>query len=393
MRRGESGRYEITAAGGERVRAFVPVPLPPDPPVRIEDGLEQALASAYLALGRLDGISRLLSDPAVLLYSFIRKEALLSSQIEGTQSSLSDLLRFELKEAPGTPNLDVVEVSNHVAALEHGLGRLRDGFPLCNRLLAEVHGVLLSRGRGSDKNPGEFRRSQNWIGGSRPGNAAFVPPPPQEVPQCMTALERFLNDRDDGLPHLLRAGLAHVQFETIHPFLDGNGRVGRILVTLLLAETGVLREPLLYLSLYFKQHRSRYYELLETTRRTGDWERWLAFFLNGVTEAAESAVDTTERLVSLFERNRARVRALGRRPGSAAAVHEALRKRPLLSLSEASRRTHLTFRTVASAMEVLVELGIAREITGRRRGRLFVYEEFLILLNPGTESAPGEPPP
>jgi Fic family protein len=267
MKRGETGRYEVITAGGESVRAFVPAALPPVPPLALDGPLQQALEAAVLALGRLDGVSTLLPDKSLFLYAYVRKEAVLSSQIEGTQSSLSDLLLFELDEAPGVPLDDVVEVSNYVAALEHGLARLREGFPLSNRLIREIHGVLLSRGRGSGKDPGEFRRSQNWIGGSRPGNATFVPPPHTAVPDCMAALERFLHAGDDGLPVLVRAGLAHVQFEAIHPFLDGNGRVGRLLVTFLLCHAAVLREPLLYLSLHFKQHRATYYDLLDRVPR------------------------------------------------------------------------------------------------------------------------------
>ena len=268
MRRGETGRYAVTAAGGETVRAFIPSPLPPVPALALDGPLQRSLETATLALGRLDGVSTLLPDKEVFLYSFVRKEAVLSSQIEGTQSTLSDLLLFELDESPGVPLDDVVEVSSYVAALEHGLGRLRGGFPLSNRLIREIHGVLLSRGRGAGKAPGEFRRSQNWIGGARPGAAVFAPPPHTAVPDCMAALERFLHAEDDGLPVLVRAGLAHVQFETIHPFLDGNGRVGRLLVTLLLCHAGVLRDPLLYLSLYLKQRRGAYYALLDQVRRT-----------------------------------------------------------------------------------------------------------------------------
>jgi len=280
----------------------------------------------------------------------------------------------------------VVEVSNYVAALEHGLRRLRDGFPLSNRLLREIHGVLLARGRGSTGSPGEFRRSQNWIGGSRPGNAAFVPPPHTEVPDCMTALERFLHATGDGLPALVRAGLAHVQFETIHPFGDGNGRTGRLLVTLLLHHAGVLREPLLYLSLYFKQHRSDYYHLLNEVRRSGDWEAWLAFFLDGVQVTAEGAVSTSHRLLELFETDCSAIeRGGGRRAGSALRVYEAFKARPILSLPAAVERTGLSFRTAAAAMKVLVERGIAREITGKRRGRLFVHDRHLAILNEGTE--------
>lgn len=300
MKRGKTGTYEVTSVGGEQVRAFIPNPLPPVPPLAFDASLQPALEAAVLAVGRLDGVTTLLPDKSLFLYTYIRKEAVLSSQIEGTQSSLSDLLLFELDEAPGVPLDDVVEVSNYVAALEYGLERLRDDFPLSNRLIREIHGVLLSRGRGADKSPGEFRRSQNWLGGTRPGTAAFVPPPHRAVPDCMGALERFLHAERDGLPVLVRAGLAHVQFETIHPFLDGNGRVGRLLITFLLCHARVLQEPLLYLSLYFKQHRATYYELLDRVRRDGDWEAWIAFFLEGVRKTAESAVATAQQLAKIF---------------------------------------------------------------------------------------------
>ena len=385
MRRGEIGSYEVTSIGGERVRAFVPAPLPPQPALILDGSLQQALESAVLALGRLDGVSTLLPDEALFLYAYVRKEAVLSSQIEGTQSSLSDLLLFELKEAPGAPLDDVRQVSNYVAALNHGLRRLREGFPLSNRLIREIHGVLLSGGRDSVKTPGEFRRSQNWIGGTRPGNAVFVPPPHTAVPECMAAFERFLHAED--MPVLLRAGLAHVQFETIHPFLDGNGRVGRLLITLLLCDADVLRQPLLYLSLYFKQHRNTYYDLLNHVRCTGEWEAWLAFFLEGVKLTAEGAVLTARRLSRMFEDDRNRVEAAaGRRTGSVLRVHEALKSQPILSLPAACRDTRLSFHATASAMELLVTQGIAREITGKRRNRLFVYDRYLSVLNEGAEA-------
>ncbi len=385
MKRDETGRYEATADGGESARAFIPAPLPPTPPLDLGAGLERALEAAVLAVGRLDGVSTLLPDKALFLYAYVRKEAVLSSQIEGTQSSLSDLLLFELDEAPGVPLDDVVEVSNYVAALDHGLARLREGFPLSNRLIREIHGVLLAHGRGSSKAPGEFRRSQNWIGGSRPGNAVFVPPPHTAVPDCMAALERFLHAEDDGLPVLIRAGLAHVQFETIHPFLDGNGRVGRLLMTFLLCEAGVLREPLLYLSLYLKENRATYYALLDEVRREGDWEAWLAFFLEGVRLTAEGAVSTAERLAAMFQEDRNRIEPEGRRAGSALRVHEALKARPIVSLSAVCDATALSFPAASSGMELLETLGIARELTGKRRNRLFVYERYLAVLNEGTE--------
>jgi cell filamentation protein, protein adenylyltransferase len=385
VRRGETGHYETSAVGGEPLRAFIPAPLPPDPPLEMEGGLDRTLESAVLAVGRLDGVSALLPDKSLFLYAYVRKEAVLSSQIEGTQSSLSDLLLFELHETPGVPLDDVTEVSNYVAALDHGLTRLREGFPLSNRLIREIHGVLLARGRGSGKDPGEFRRSQVWLGGTRPGNAGFVPPPHTAVPDCMAALERFLHSEDDGLPVLVRAALAHVQFETIHPFLDGNGRVGRLLITLLLCQAGFLREPLLYLSLYLKQHRATYYDLLDRIRRDGDWETWFAFLLEGIRETAESAMSTAQSLATLFQEDRSRIEPVGRRAGSALRVHEALKARPIVSLSAVGDATGLSFPAASSGMEVLTDLGIARELTGKQRHRLFVYERYLEILSAGTE--------
>ena len=385
MKRGATGRYEVTATAGERVQAFVPAPLPPVPPLEIEGELQRALEPALLAVGRLDILSSLLPDTELFLYAYVRKEAVLSCRIEGTQSSLSDLLLFELDEAPGVPLDDVQEVSAYVAALDHGLARLRSGFPLANRLIREIHGVLLSHGRGSDKEPGEFRRSQNWIGGTRPGNAVFVPPPHTLVPDCMSELERFLHDESATLPVVVRAGLAHVQFETIHPFLDGNGRVGRLLITLLLCHAGLLREPLLYLSLYFKQNREAYYAHLDAVRREGDWEAWLSFFLTGVRETAEGAVATAQRLVALFREDRERIVPRGRRAGSALRVHDALKARPLASMQEVCTRSGLSFPAANTAMQMLVELGVARELTGKRRNRVFAYDRYLAILSEGTE--------
>ncbi len=338
---------------------------------------------ATLALGRLDSVSTLLPDPQLFLYAYIRREAVLSSQIEGTQSSLSDLLLFELEEAPGTPVDDVVEVSNYIRSLEHGMARLREGFPLCNRLLREMHAHLMSRGRGSDKEPGEFRRTQNWIGGTRPGNARFVPPPPHELDPCMAALEGFLHD--DTLPVLLKAALAHVQFETIHPFLDGNGRLGRLLIALLLHHGGLLGQPLLYLSLYLKKHRQVYYDLLDRVRTTGDWEAWVDFFLEGVETTALGAVDTARRLVALFDADTRRIQQSGRSAANALRVLAALRQRPILSLPQLCQLTAMTFPTANKTMAQLVAAGIARELTGRRRNRVFSYDAYLSILNEGGE--------
>ncbi|MCE2449820.1 MAG: Fic family protein [Candidatus Latescibacteria bacterium] len=384
MKRGETGQYETMIVSDETVRAFVPAPLPPTPVLDLV-ALQGPLEKALLALGRLDSLSVLLPDTHLFLYTYVRKEAVLSSQIEGTQSSLSDLLLFELEEMPGTPLDDVVEVSNYVAALEHGLCRIREGFPLCNRLIREIHAELLARGRGSDKTPGEFRRSQNWIGGSRPGTARFVPAPAHAVAECMSDLERFLHTEACGLPALLRAGLAHVQFETIHPFLDGNGRVGRLLITFLLCHDGVLREPLLYLSLYFKQHRESYYDLLNDVRKNGDWEAWLEFFLNGVTQTAEGAVSTAQRLLSLFQEDQAKIQQMGRAAGSALRVHQALQEHPIASLQELAKRTELSFPAVTAGIQILEQVGVVRELTGKKRNRLFGYDQYLAILGEGTE--------
>lgn len=385
MERGETGRYERTTVGGETVEAFVPDPLPPHPPLDFGAELQSLLEEATLALGRLDGIAAHLPDAHVFLYPYVRKEAVLSSQIEGTQSSLSDLMMYELDGAPGVPLDDVVEVSNYVAALQHGLDRVRGGFPISSRLIREMHGVLLRSGRGSAKDPGYFRRSQNWLGGTRPGNAAFVPPPHARVPDCMADLERFIHARGDAHAALVRAGLAHVQFETIHPFLDGNGRVGRIVITLMLCDDGLLREPILYLSLFFKQHRSLYYDLLGGVRHTGDWEAWLRFFLEGVRDTAEGALVTERHLARLFARHRDVLEQQGRRARSALRVHEALRARPLLTIGKASDLTGLSFPAASSAMDLLEELKIVREVTGRQRGRVYAYDDYVGLLSEGTE--------
>ncbi len=387
MKRTRTGTYETTSVAGETVKAFVPAPLPPVPPLTLDGDARAAVEAALLALGRLDGVSSVLPDTHLLLYTYIRKEAVLSSQIEGTQSTLADLLLFELKEAPGVPLDDVVEVSNYVRALEHGMKRMRRGFPLSNRLIREVHEILLSRGRGAGKSPGEFRRTQNWIGGTRSGNARFVPPPPHRVEHAMGALEKFVHDTK--APTLAKAALWHVQFETIHPFLDGNGRVGRLMVTLLLCAEGVLREPMLYLSLFLKQHRARYYELLDSVRREGDWETWVAFFCEGVASVSDSAVATARRLLELAEKDRERLARLGRKAGSAAAVQTALLRTPVCTIPRLAKRTRLTLPTIAKALGVLADQSIVSETTGRRRNRVYRYNRYLAILNEGTEPLRG----
>lgn len=385
MKRKQQGRYEKTTTLGESVRAFVPSPLPPVPHIDWHPELRSRFDEALVALGRIDSVAMLLPDVSLFLYSYVRKEAVLSSMIEGTQSSLSDLLLFELEAEPGVPLDDVREVSNYVAALDHGLRRIRDGFPLSLRLIREIHQRLLAGGRGSDKQPGEFRRSQNWIGGTRPGNAVFVPPPPERVIECMGALELFLHDQPESTPPLLKAALAHVQFETIHPFLDGNGRVGRLLIALLLCERGVLREPMLYLSLFFKTHRRAYYELLNGVRLDGDWEAWLDYFAEAVVVTAGQAVDTVQRLEVMARRDRERIHALGRAAESALQVHHELLRRPLATSPELTRRTGLTALTVNRSLDHLVDRNIIRELTGQKRNRVFGYSEYLAILNEGTE--------
>ena len=363
----------------------MPDPLPPDPPLVLDHELSRRLDGAHIALGRLDGVLGILPDTHLFLYAYVRKEAVLSSQIEGTQSSLSDLMLFELDEAPGVPFDDVVEVSNYAAALEHGLARIRGGFPLSNRLNREIHQILLSRGRGQSKSPGEFRRSQNWIGGTRPGNAHFVPPPHQRVEECMAQLEKFLHDQPSPTPALLKAALTHAQFETIHPFLDGNGRVGRLIIPMLLCIEGVLREPLLYLSLYFKQNRSRYYELLDQVRTEGRWEEWVIFFAAGVEETANSAVMTAQRLLEIAQQDRAKVQAAGRIAGSALQVHHALLSRPINTIARLSEGTGLSVPAVTDSLKAMEQLGLVREITGRKRGRVFSYAPYLDVLQQGME--------
>ncbi len=387
MQRGMAGRFEVTAVGGERVQAFVPAPLPPQPAVEMSAERQRLLEAALLACGRLDAITALLPEPDLFLYSYVRREAVLSSQIEGTQSSLSDLLLFELDEAPGVPFDDVVEVSTYVAALEHGLARLAKGFPLSNRLLREIHGVLLSRGRGANKQPGEFRSSQNWIGGTRPGNARFVPPPPQEVEPCMAALERFTPRA--RFPPIAAAALVKRRLPMCSSrpsILSWMATAGRaLLISLLLHHDGILRQPLLYLSLYFKQHRAEYYRQLDAVRTTGDWEAWLEFFLEGVAETAGGAVDTAHRLLSHVPERRHTRRGTGPAVGECPAGVRRLRRRPVADIDDLARETGIAYSTAARAVEALVGLDVLRELTGRQRGRVFAYSRYLEILSEGAQ--------
>jgi Fic family protein len=382
--RSRLGSYVTTSVTGETVKAYLPVPLPPNPPVNL-DRLHGRIERADRAVGRLDGLSSLVPDTNLLLYSYVRKEAVLSSQIEGTQSSLSELLLFENSAAPGVPVDDVEEVSNYVAAMQHGLRRLRNGFPLSLRLIREMHAILLRGVQGSNKTPGEFRRSQNWIGGTRPGNALFVPPPPNRLMECLDPFEKFLHDESESLPLLVKLGLIHVQFESIHPFLDGNGRLGRLLITLLLCEKKALREPLLYLSLFFKTHRDHYYDLLQRVRTEGAWEDWLAFFLEGIETTAGEVSKAVRRSLALFAADRKKIATLGRASSSAQRVHEYMQKRPIANITAMSKTLDLSVPTVTAALQHLKQLGIAKEMTGGRRNRLFSYSKYLAMVAAGTE--------
>ncbi len=383
MKRSLQGRYVNVAAAGEAFNAFVPAHLPPRPPIDWTPALRTRFDAALVAVGRLDAVTDLLPNAALLLYAFVRKEAVLSSMIEGTQSSLADLMLFEIDEQPGVPIEDAREVSRYVSALDHGLKRLRGGFPLSLRLLREVHEVLLGRGRGSRATPGEFRRSQVWIGGTRPGNAAFVPPPANELAECLKHFERFLHDRPEATSPLVKAALAHVQFETIHPFLDGNGRVGRLLIALQLANDGLLREPLLYLSLHFKEHRQTYYELLNRVRLSGDWETWLEFFADAIVAGATQAATSAMRLLELASADSRRIEGLGRAAASALSIHRVLQRQPIATAKSLAAATGLTPATVNKSLKHLERLGVVMEITRRQRGRIFSYGRYADILNEG----------
>ena len=377
---GRAGQYLVQTAG---YRAFVPSRLPPEPPVRIDGQLQRRLSEADRALGRLDGSIHTLPNPDLFVYMYVRKEAVLSSQIEGTQSSLQDLLAAEAEVGNDRPR-DVDEVVNYVSAMNYGLARLGH-LPVSARLIREIHERLLQGVRGSHLTPGELRRSQNWIGsgGSSLANATFVPPPPDEVPKALGELETFLHERDD-VPLLIKIGLAHAQFETIHPFLDGNGRIGRLLITFLLCERGALHKPVLYLSHYLKAHRQEYYDRLQAVRDAGDWEGWLEFFLRGVTEVSVQAADTARRILLLREEHRALIAgALGRAAGNGHRVLQHLYEHPIVSAKQVQDLIGTTFAGANQIVHRLVAIGILREITGHARHRRFRYEDYVRLFDAG----------
>lgn len=383
-----AGRFVAQPQG---YRAFIPADLPPQPQIVLDDELLTLLSAADRALGRLDGISESVPNPNLFVFMYVRREAVLSSQIEGTQASLIDLLQFEVERATARTPDDVAEVSNYVRAINHGLERL-DELPVSLRLIREIHRVLLEGVRGSERTPGEFRTSQNWIGasGSSLRDATYVPPPPAAMQAALDNFEKFIHD-ETPMPVLLKIGLAHAQFETIHPFLDGNGRVGRLLITFLLCERGILQRPLLYLSHYLRRHRAQYYDHLQAIRDHGAWEPWLAFFLNGVREVSEEAVETARRLMELRETLRYEIeQSFGRRTGAGLTLLEGLFFEPLVTAADAQRITGLSYAKANSLIAAFEERGLLTEITGQRRNRLFRYDPYLALFSDPDQSAPDQ---
>ena len=386
-----AGRYISQPTG---YRAFVPAPLPPRPPLDLKGDLSGLLSKADRALGRLDGSVLTLPNPDLFVFMYVRKEAVLSSQIEGTQSSLQDLLAAEAQLFDESRPRDVDEVVNYVRAMNHGLARL-PALPVSVRLIREIHTELMRGVRGGRLQPGELRISQNWIGpaGCTLNTASFVPPPPHAVPDALGDLEKFLHD-GDGLPPLVKIALAHVQFETIHPFLDGNGRVGRLLITFLLTECGVLHKPVLYLSHYFRQHRQAYYDHLQAVRDHGAWEKWLAFFLRGVVEVAGEAAHTARRILRLREDHRSAITSrLGRAAGNGHKVLESLFDRPIVMVSDVRELTGTTYPAANVLVSRLVELGVLSEMTGYARNRRFRYAPYIALFNdplPEVDALAGE---
>lgn len=385
MERGLQGIYQKLKIGGEEVRSFIPNELPLKQPLKLSAELSRKLDNALVSLGRLDSISEILPDSSLFLYMYVRKEAVLSSMIEGTQSSLSDLLVYELDGIPGVPIYDAMEVSNYVKALEYGVSQIDNNFPISSRLFKEIHSILLSKGRGSSKEPGQYRVSQNWIGGTRPGNAAYVPPPPNMVDKCMGNLENFLHDIKSATPVLLKAAISHVQFETIHPFLDGNGRLGRLLISLLLYENKILQKPLLYLSLYFKIHRQEYYEHLTNVRVKGDWESWIDFFADAVIHTSNQAVRTARSLIALIERDENTIKNMGRASSTALQIYMCFVKNPILNAGAIQNQSSLSVATIHSSLENLVDLGILEEVSQKKRNKIYAYKEYIHILNEGTE--------
>lgn len=373
------GTYSKHIYDGHTYKAYMPPLLPPEPVVDI-CLLNPILEQANQAIGQLNAMAAAIPNTDLFLYMYVRKEALLSSQIEGTQSSLSDLLLFEQKQKPRVAIDDVEEVSNYVAAITYCIERLHEGFPLCLRLLREAHGILLRGGRGANKAPGNFRTVQNWIGGTAPYNALFVPPAPEDLQKALDGIERFLHDTSCTLPTLVKAGLVHVQFESIHPFLDGNGRLGRLLITLILNNAGLLHAPTLYISLYFKKHRATYYNLLQEVRTYGNWEAWLEFFLHGVALTAQEAVARAVKINELHERDEKRVASVAKKAKSVLRAFTYLKRVPQTQAATLTSALNVSAPTARDTLLALESLGILVEITGKQRDRVYVYKNYLDLL-------------
>lgn len=376
------GKYISKTVVDETYKAFIPPELPPEPAIDLVK-LYPYLEKATLALSELNTLHKVIPNTSLFIYAYIRKEALLSSQIEGTQSSFSDLMLFEHNQKPNISLEDVEEVSNYVKAITYGLKKIKENFPLSLRLLKEIHAILLSGGRGATKLPGEFRRSQNWIGGTRPGNALFVPPPVDHLNYCLSNFENFLHNKNFST--LIKAGIAHVQFETIHPFLDGNGRLGRLLIILLLCSEGIIEQPILYLSLYLKQNRSTYYNLLQEVRLRGNWETWLEFFLEGVYKSAKQAITTANQINSLFDQDQMKLNSLGRARFSCEQTLEYMKRLPQVTASILVSELNMTPPTARSSLSLMEKLGILKEVSGKKRDKIYVYWKYLNILEEGAD--------
>lgn len=376
-----TGTYHPSTAAGEAVRAFVPHPLPPRGPIlKVERTIERLHAEALTGLAGLEVAGRMVPSTHWFLYGFVRKEAVVSSQIEGTEATLRDVVTFEATKETSRPH-DVEEVCNYVDAINYARGELANpkGLPLSTRLLCESHRRLMKGARGADKAPGEIRRTQNWVGGTRPGNAKFIPPPPEQVSPALTQLDRWIHS-NDTLPPLIKIGLAHVQFETIHPFLDGNGRIGRLLIALLLEHWKLMPHPLLYLSLAFKRHQSDYYARLSAVRTEGDWEGWTAFYLRCVREAADDGVNVASGLFELLGKDRRRLASTQRSTVAAIQLLDLLPDHPVVTVARVSKLLKITAPTARKAVDVAVNAQILREVSGKQRDRVFAYHKYLQIL-------------
>lgn len=383
----ETGKYVAKEVAGERVMAFVPSPLPPSHPrLRCEGILAELHAAASSAIGRLEIAGMMVPSPDGFLYGFVRKEAVVSSQIEGTQATLEDVVAWEATHQSDR-TADVEEICNYVDALTFARAEIQkpDGLPLCVRLLCAVHQRLMRGARGSDKQPGLIRTSQNWIGGTRPGNARFVPPPPDAVPDCLSSLEQWIHS-EDSLPPLVRAGLAHVQFETIHPFLDGNGRIGRLLITLLVEHWGLLSAPLLYVSLGFRRYQQEYYERLSRVRTHGDWEGWIEFFLRCVLESADDGVTTAQRLFQVAGADRLKAIQHKTATVSSLRLFEHLPQHPVLTLARAGELLAATKPTTQKAIDSLCAASVLQEVSGKKRNRVYAWRSYIDVLGAETTS-------